>query len=91
MTYPKGRIFEEGCSLQQQTSDTPQVLYTSQNGPDSMGGVIDRAFDQCKTTLPVIAEFFLYLCQELGLSVTEVKGYRAPLNRFFSHRDGFSS
>ena len=40
--------------------------------------------DSCKTTIPVIAEFFLHLRHELGLSVTAVKGYRASLNHVFS-------
>ena len=31
-----------------------------------------------------IAEFFLFLHQELGLSVTAVKGYRAALDHVFS-------
>ena len=35
----------------------------------------------------MIAEFFLYLRQELGLSVTAVKGYRAALNHIFSLRE----
>ena len=43
-----------------------------------------RGVDPWKTTIPVIAEFFLYLCQEHGLSVTAVKGYRAALNHVFS-------
>ena len=48
-------------------------------------GWCDRwGVDPCKTTIPVIAEFFLYLRQELGLSVTSVKGYRVALNNIFS-------
>ena len=47
-------------------------------------GLCDRqGADPCKTTIPVIAEFFLHLRQELGLSVTVVKGYRAVLNYVF--------
>ena len=43
-----------------------------------------RGIDPCKTTSPVITELFLYLHQELELSVTAVKGYRAALNHVFS-------
>ena len=31
-----------------------------------------------------MAEFFLFFCQELGLSVPAVKGYRVALNHVFS-------
>ena len=35
-------------------------------------------------TIPQVAEFFLFLHQELGLSVPAVKGYWAALNQVFS-------
>ena len=42
-----------------------------------------RGVDPFKATIPQIAEFFLFLRQELGLSVPAVKGYRAALNHVF--------
>ena len=35
-------------------------------------------------SVPQIAEFFLFLCQELSLSVPAVKGYWAILSHVFS-------
>ena len=43
-----------------------------------------RGVDPCKSTVPVIVEFFLHLRQELRLSGTAVKGYRAALNHIYS-------
>ena len=40
--------------------------------------------DPSKATIPQVAEFFLYLCQELGLSVLPVKDYWVALNHVFS-------
>ena len=40
--------------------------------------------DPCKAIIPVIAEFFLFLRQDLELSVPAVKSYRAALNHVFS-------
>ena len=37
-----------------------------------------------KASFPQIAEFFLFLCQDLSLSVPTVKGYRVTLNHVFS-------
>ena len=44
-------------------------------------GWCDRqGVDPCKASVPQIAEFFLYLHQEFGLSVLAVTGYRAAMN-----------
>ena len=43
-----------------------------------------RDVDPCEASVPQIADFFLYLRQELSLSVPAVKGYRAALNLVFS-------
>ena len=48
-------------------------------------GWCDRwGVDPCKASVLQIAEFFLYLSQELNLSVPAVKGYLAALNPVFS-------
>ena len=39
--------------------------------------------DPCNASIPVIAEFFLHLRQDLGFSLTAVKGYRAALLHVF--------
>ena len=43
-----------------------------------------RGVEPCKASISQVAEFFLYLHQELGLSVPVVEGYRAALNHVFS-------
>ena len=68
---------------QQQTSGAPQLSFTSRIRPGSLVGVIDGGVSPCKATIPEIAEFFLFLCQELGLFVSAVKGFRAALNHVF--------
>ena len=42
------------------------------------------AVDPCKASVPQVAEFFLFLQQDLGISVPVVEGYRAALNHVFS-------
>ena len=43
-----------------------------------------RGIYPCKTTIPLIAEFFLHLYKELGLSVTADKGYSPALSHIYS-------
>ena len=48
-------------------------------------GWCDRqGVDPCKATIPQVTEVFLFLRQELGLSVPAVKGCWAALNHVFS-------
>ena len=42
-----------------------------------------RQIDPSKVSIPQVAEIFLYLHQELGLSVPAVKGYQTALNHGF--------
>ena len=43
-----------------------------------------RDVNPCATSISVIAESCLHLCQDLGFSVTAVKGYRSALNHVFA-------
>ena len=43
-----------------------------------------QGIDPCKESVLEVAEFFLFLCQNLSLSVLVVKGYQATLNHVFS-------
>ena len=70
--------------LQQRTSGAPWLPFINPNGSGSLVGVIRWVVDPCKATILQIAKFSLFLCQELGLSVPVVKGYRAALNHVFS-------
>ena len=49
-----------------------------------LGWCDQQGVDPCKAFSPQIAEFFLYLHQELCLSVPAVNGYRTALNHVFS-------
>ena len=49
-----------------------------------LGWCNQRDVNPCKASVPQITKFFLYLHQELGLSVPAGKGYRAALNHVFS-------
>ena len=64
--------------LRSSTADLYQSKWTS-----FLGWCGRRGVDPCMVTIPQIVEFF-FLHQELGLSVSAVKGYRAALNHIFS-------
>ena len=68
---------------QQRTSGAPQLPFTNPNRTGSVVGVIDGGVDPCKATIPQIAEFFLFLHQEFGLSMPAVEGYSTALNHVF--------
>ena len=43
--------------------------------------------DLCKATITQIADFLVYLCQKLKLSIPAIKGHRSALNLVFSLAD----
>ena len=49
-----------------------------------MVGVVEGALLQSNATVPLTVDFLVHLCQDKGLSVSAVKGYRSALNSVFA-------